>query len=59
MTVAHDLWNDFIKLNSVEMTVVLGDLHSAHGTAHANYTNTPTAFILHSGFIDVLQRYFT
>ena len=31
MTVAHDLWNDFIKLNSVE--IVLGDLHSAHGTA--------------------------
>ena len=25
MTVAHDLWNDFIKLNSVE--IVLGDLH--------------------------------
>ena len=42
MTVGHDLWNDFIQLNSVE--IVLGDLHSEHGTAHAHctlyYTNT-------------------
>ena len=52
MTVAHDLWNDFVKLNSVE--IILGDLHSAHGTAHAHYTNTRTASILHSGFIDIL-----